>query len=1213
MSLTIPSPANGLRLLSFDGGGIRAISQALMIKEIMHRVKEDHQLQRPPQVSDYFDMVCGSGLGGLLAIMCGVLHMTGDQLVEESVGLCKAIFSGEFDTTQRTAALEDEMKRLIIIYCSGEGEGKMIKENDTCKTFVCAASSHNAIFPRLFRNYRSRSNPSPDCTILEASRATTAMPDLFDPITIEDKHISETFVGGELRWNNPSDELTKEAARVFKGRHIACIISIGSGHPTHLSLSAGLADLLPRIALDCERLADDMERRFGSAPDVFWRLSVEQGLQNLEVDLLNLEELASHTHSYLQNARTNRDMDTLLLDLVHRPERIPINAISGEVSIKPKILEPKICPRPSQYFTGRRVVMEQLEEYYILDGEVCRVAVLYGIGGGGKTQIGLEFVQRYRTRFNTVFFIDGSSKLTLENDLAAIAVGTSDQPSFNDGTRILRSRCEEWLLFIDNADDPVLGRTIHSHCSRLVIDPTLTTRDHNPRPLHNPSLDLHPYVSWPHGNVLITTRNREVCAHAPKCSIWVDRLDLEDAKELLLRGVPVEKNLGAQEVALAIVKELGCLALAISQARAFLAKGLCTLAEYLPMYKQNRWQLLEEQSIQKTDDYQYSIYTTWTISFNKLSPDAALLLEFVSFMHHETIPACLFEDAWKVFAKKDEGAVLPMVSRFLSSFTAVGSAWNILRFRKLIGEILSFSLFEFSSARNTFSLHPLVQQWAQSHVEDYQEILCASQTLLSLAIPAMDTSEAYAAKRALIPHLRDSLMLESLLHYTLLSEVGSAFRDAGLLRESCQVFRRELLEMQAAVGNEHPNTLTSMSNLALTYFDLGQHQDAQTLHEQVLKGRRRTLGNEHQSTLKSMNNLALAYSGLGRYRDALKLHKDELGLCRQICGEEHPDTLISMNNLAITYSCLGHRILGDTHLDTLSTTNDLALSFSNLGQYQDVLEFSERVLTLCRQVLGEEHPDTLKSMNSLAFTYLDLGQYHHALELHKQVLQLRRQALGEEHPDTLKSMNNLALTCSHLGQHQEASELRERVLKLRSHVLGDDHPETLTTMNDLALTYSRFGRYREALKLHEQVLRLRKQISGDKHPHTLISMDNLALTYSKLGQYQAALELYEQVLKQHRQVLGDEHPDTLKTMNNLALTYSNLGQYRDALELHERVFDARRRVFGDEHPQTALSLSRVEHVRAEVERNHLHKPMPQRKRDKLKHLFGVTGNKWFNE
>ena len=118
--------------------------------------------------------------------------------------------------------------------------------------------------------------------------------------------------------------------------------------------------------------------------------------------------------------------------------------------------------------------------------------------------------------------MDASDKHTLENSLKAIANGISDKPSVDDAVHLLRNRRENWLLFLDNADDP--------------------------------SLNLRPYVTWTHGNVLITTRNPEVRAHAPECSIWVDKLDTDDAKELLLRGVIVGESLEAHNIALEIVQ-----------------------------------------------------------------------------------------------------------------------------------------------------------------------------------------------------------------------------------------------------------------------------------------------------------------------------------------------------------------------------------------------------------------------------------------------------------------------------------------------------------------------------------------------------------------------------------------------------------------------------------------------------------------------------------
>jgi patatin-like phospholipase/acyl hydrolase len=77
MDLTRP-----LRVLVMDGGGVRGLSEILMLKELMQRLQfqEEEAMQRPkggplPQPWKYFDLICGTSTGGLLAIMLGRLRM----------------------------------------------------------------------------------------------------------------------------------------------------------------------------------------------------------------------------------------------------------------------------------------------------------------------------------------------------------------------------------------------------------------------------------------------------------------------------------------------------------------------------------------------------------------------------------------------------------------------------------------------------------------------------------------------------------------------------------------------------------------------------------------------------------------------------------------------------------------------------------------------------------------------------------------------------------------------------------------------------------------------------------------------------------------------------------------------------------------------------------------------------------------------------------
>ena len=57
------------------------------------------------------------------------------------------------------------------------------------------------------------------------------------------------------------------------------------------------------------------------------------------------------------------------------------------------------------------------------------------------------------------------------------------------------------------------------------------------------------------------------------------------------------------------------------------------------------------------------------------------------------------------------------------------------------------------------------------------------------------------------------------------------------------------------------------------------------------------LGPDHPDTLASMNNLAVSYAALGRHAEALKFREQTLALHKAKLGTDHPDTLTSMCNL----------------------------------------------------------------------------------------------------------------------------------------------------------------------------------------------------------------------------------------------------------------------------------------------------------------------------
>jgi hypothetical protein len=89
---------------------------------------------------------------------------------------------------------------------------------------------------------------------------------------------------------------------------------------------------------------------------------------------------------------------------------------------------------------------------------------------------------------------------------------------------------------------------------------------------------------------------------------------------------------------------------------------------------------------------------------------------------------------------------------------------------------------------------------------------------------------------------------------------------------------------------EHPDTLTSMANLASTYRNQGRWKEAEELEVQVMEIRKQVLGPEHLDSLTSMANLAYTFRSSGQGNPALLLMAECVRLRDRKLGSDHPDT-----------------------------------------------------------------------------------------------------------------------------------------------------------------------------------------------------------------------------------------------------------------------------------------------------------------------------------
>ena len=69
------------------------------------------------------------------------------------------------------------------------------------------------------------------------------------------------------------------------------------------------------------------------------------------------------------------------------------------------------------------------------------------------------------------------------------------------------------------------------------------------------------------------------------------------------------------------------------------------------------------------------------------------------------------------------------------------------------------------------------------------------------------------------------------------------------------------------------------------------------MYQRALGARERVLGGEHPDTLTSVNNLASLYARQGRYAEAEPLYQRAVSGAEKVLGPEHPDTQLYRRNL----------------------------------------------------------------------------------------------------------------------------------------------------------------------------------------------------------------------------------------------------------------------------------------------------------------------------
>jgi tetratricopeptide (TPR) repeat protein len=719
-------------------------------------------------------------------------------------------------------------------------------------------------------------------------------------------------------------------------------------------------------------------------------------------------ELRKHVIEITQKMRKlerEQRAQSILHDLNLSDEQKRAAAIEDylEISLGLACAVSNIPFRAPTHFIGRKDKLLAIEKALKRYDDRVVIVALHGLRGVGKTALAIAYAEHHRSH-NSVcratWLIRAQTELDMRDDLVALGVrlnwistNIKEIPALNAVMERLSYEGKGILLIFDNALD---ADALRDYLPRGGATKVLITSNFRAWRKIAVPLDIRPWREKSGADYLIARTGRKKERSAAKT----------------------------------LSKTLGGLPLAHEQAAAYCEKIDVSFAEYRKRFEQAPARLLDDKHYAPLEYHGgRTVAKTFTLAINeaaKLHPAAESLIVHAAFLAPEPIPRFLFTKAREKFAEPLASALakgeLDMVVAALDTFALIDP------------EDMSDER-EPTVTTRAIRLHPLVREVTASQCEGErrEDVLRALIEAMAVAYPlgVYDNPKTWPQARQLNAHALALVGVKCNLPKRvqaaasqLLDQLGSYMHGAlAAYSHARPLFERALEIRETACGPDHPDTATSVNNLARLLRAQDEVVGARTLFERALVIREKTLGSDHPDTATSLNDYAGSLRAQGDLVGAKRLFTRALSIRETQLGPTDVYTSECMNNLGVVLRDQGDLITARSLLESALAIREKELgpedpmvatvltNLASVHQKQDHLDGAEplyeRALAIREKVLGPEHHKTAKSLKNLAFVLMDQGDFTKARPLLERALAMCDKSLGSKHPDTINVRNKL--------------------------------------------------------------------------------------------------------------------------------------------------------------------------------------------------------------
>jgi tetratricopeptide (TPR) repeat protein len=731
---------------------------------------------------------------------------------------------------------------------------------------------------------------------------------------------------------------------------------------------------------------------------------------------------------------------------------------------------------------------------------------LWGKGGYGKTELAIEFANRFISEFSLVWTFYCDTPEHIERGYRNLA----EKLKILDSKDPLNKVKEKVHLYLENHRFSLPWLLIYDNVEETFSD--------------------YPQK----GGVILVTSQKKVLNS--DLILEVLPFSRDEALQLLER-ITEEKKGKAMEH---LVEDLEGIPLLINQTAHYIKSTPgCDVAEYRKLYN---LRLFEREgplwkALDTNQRYFKSLSASWQFPLKALEKENPLALEWLfvcGYLHAEQICEDWIDD-WLADGRLGAKESLEMKKK------------------EIFRALATYGTIRYEEQSKTFSLHRFFQHMIRETRKDHlKDDLYQTVSLLAKHAKDYTFSESSSWKKGqlwylhacevkkwlhLLPvsktiRMQEALLYEGMGEWCLFNEAYPAglesFRQALELRKS---------------GLHSPDIGNTYQNLARVLVELGRYPEALEACEKAEEIQRHLLGEGAVQYAKTLNAKGVALYRQGRHAEGLICQQRALKIRLDNFNLSTPDIEANLNTIASAVIKISKNVealrkrgqlqeaqqLHEKIVEMGKVFNNISRCYNGLGQLQKSLEFSEKAVAVHQANSGKEHPLSIWALERKAYVTMCLGHYSKALKIYQQTLALNIEIRGKEHADLAYSLEGMGWCYFHLREYKKAIKVFNDAFRYGLAPLGENAVGMVRAHNGIGWSYLKEGQVEEGLKYVTKHLQLCAKIYAHT-PKMESDLEDFSKALQEALKHRPKAEAIQEAAREGYQIseemVGKDHPLT---------------------------------------------------------------------------------------